>query len=68
MAIAYPKTLERERERVIAEAVRAAVPQLGLSPDERIGPEHVAELVRLVMAKITPCILHQARALREPIK
>ena len=68
MTIAYPKTFERERERVIAEAVRAAISQLGLAPDEEIGPEGAAELVRLVMAEITPCILHQARALREPIK
>ena len=68
MAIAYPKTFERERERVIKEAIRAAIPQLGLAPDEGIGPEHVAKLVHLVMAEITPCILHQATALREPMK
>jgi hypothetical protein len=68
MRIAYPRTLERERKRVIEAAIRSAIPELGLAPGEWLGPEDVHELVRLVMREITPCILHQARALHDPIK
>jgi hypothetical protein len=62
MAIVYPKKLQRDREEVIEQAVRAAISKLGIPPDEGIGPEHVPELVRLVMAEITPFIISQNNA------
>jgi hypothetical protein len=62
MAIAHPKKMQRDRENVMEQAVRAAIPKLGLQPDEGIDPEHVPELVRLIMAEITPFIISQNNA------
>jgi hypothetical protein len=62
MAIAHPKKMQRDQENVMEQAVRAAVPKLGLQPDEGIGPEHVPELVRLIVAEITPFIISQNNA------
>ncbi len=38
---------------------------VGLQPDEGIGPEHVPELVRLIMVEITPFIMSQNNAQME---
>ena len=62
MAIAHPKKMQRDRENVMEQAVRAAVPKLALQPDEGIGAEHVPELVRLMMVEITPFIISQNNA------
>jgi hypothetical protein len=66
MAIAYPKRAKQERDAVLMDAIRTAVPQLGLQPGEAIGPEHVPELVRLMMLKIAPYIISQHEARRRP--
>lgn len=65
MAIAYRRKSQRDQENVMEQAIRAAIPKLGLPREVGIGPEHIPELVRLMMAEITPFILSQNNAQRE---
>jgi len=51
MAIAYPKRVKRERDAVLMDAIRTAVPQLGLQHGEAIGPDKL-EVVKRLKARV----------------
>jgi hypothetical protein len=68
MSIALPRSYEHERQKVLKEAVRAGISEINVVPGERPTPAQAAELLRVIAERITPCIVHQAKAWRMPIK
>lgn len=52
-------SFEKEKERVLNEAVRHAFENCGAKEGEMLMPEHVAKLTGLVMEKLEPFVLHQ---------
>lgn len=59
MAIGYPASLARERERVLQRAFSTAMERLGVGPGDCLLPEQVPEFSRIVAEEVMPCILHQ---------
>jgi hypothetical protein len=59
MAIGYPASLERERERVFRRAVATAMDRFGLSPGDSLLPEQLSEFSRILAEEVMPCLLHQ---------
>jgi hypothetical protein len=59
MAIGYPASLARERERVMRRAFATAMKRLGIAPGGCLLPEQVPEFSRIVAEEVMPCILHQ---------
>jgi hypothetical protein len=59
MAVGYPASLARERERVLRRAFATAMERLGISPGGCLLPEQVPEFSRIMAEEVMPCILHQ---------
>jgi hypothetical protein len=59
MAVGYPASLARERERALHRAFTAAMERLGVSPGGRLLPEQVPEFSHIMAEEMMPCILHQ---------
>ena len=66
--LARDRSFARERERIIEEASLEALSRFGLAPGEPLGPEQTAERTRLILERLQPCLLHQAKALSTPIE
>lgn len=59
MAIGYPASLERERERVMQRAFVTAMESVGVSPGEVLPEERREEFVNILIREIIPCLEHQ---------
>ena len=68
MAIGYPASLERERERVFRRAVATAMDRLGLSAGDSLLPEQLPEFSRILTEEVLPCLLHQLPMSKTNIK
>lgn len=59
-------SFEKEKNRVIDEAVRHAFENCGAKEGEMLMPEHVNKLTGLMMEKLEPFIIHQFSQSRKP--
>ena len=68
MPVALARSYEREREKVLKEAVSDALARMNVAPGERVTRAQATEATRLIMERLTHCIEHQVTALSTPIK
>lgn len=68
MAIGYPASLERERERVFRRAVATAMDRLALSAGDSLLPGQLPEFSRILTEEVMPCLLHQLPMSKTNIK
>jgi hypothetical protein len=59
-------SFEKEKDRVLNEAVKHAFENCGAKEGEMLMPEHVNKLTGLMMEKLEPFILHQFTQSRKP--
>lgn len=59
-------SFEKEKDRVLNEAVKHAFENCGAKEGEMLMPEHANKLTGLIMEKLEPFILHQITQARKP--